>query len=163
MNWDALGAIAELLGAAGVVITLVYLALQIRRSNALALAESLRFSNDASSPPVVAIAQDADLARLFGQGLRDRSSLNPDEQVRFDMVLGDFVGGLSTSIIDQMTLGFYGSDAASDHRSVVQRFLSSPGGAAWWSLYSDDFPPMFQRFVAEEVRPVSHPPPNEGS
>ena len=74
MNWDALGAIAELLGAAGVIITLTYLALQIRRSNALSLAESQRFSNHAATPAVVAIAQDADLARLFRQGLRDRSS-----------------------------------------------------------------------------------------
>ena len=153
MNWDAIGAIAELLGAAGIVVTLTYLALQIRRSNALALAESLRFSNHAATPAVVAIAQDTDLARLFGQGLRDRSSLNSDEQVRFDMVMGNLIGGLSSSIVDQMTLGFYGSDAAPDQRLQIQQFLSSPGGAAWWGLYGGGFPPMFQRFVAEKVRP----------
>jgi hypothetical protein len=33
MNWDALGAIGELLGAAAVVLTLGYLAIQIRHSN----------------------------------------------------------------------------------------------------------------------------------
>ncbi len=153
MNWDALGAIAELLGAAGVVVTLVYLALQIRRSNALAFSESLRFANDAATPAVVAIAQDADLARLFRQGLRDRSSLNPDEQVRFDMVMGNLIGGLSSSIVDQMTLGFYGSDAAPNQKVQIRQFLASPGGAAWWSLYGGGFPPMFQRFVAETVRP----------
>ena len=32
MNWEALGAIAELLGAIGVIATLVYLALQVRES-----------------------------------------------------------------------------------------------------------------------------------
>jgi hypothetical protein len=32
MNWDAVGAIAELLGAFGVIATLVYLALQVRES-----------------------------------------------------------------------------------------------------------------------------------
>ena len=32
MNWDAIGAIAELLGAVGVIASLVYLAGQIRQS-----------------------------------------------------------------------------------------------------------------------------------
>ena len=32
MNWDAVGAIAELLGAVGVIASLVYLATQIRHS-----------------------------------------------------------------------------------------------------------------------------------
>ena len=33
MNWEAIGAIGEVIGAAAVVITLVYLAIQIRQSN----------------------------------------------------------------------------------------------------------------------------------
>ncbi len=32
MNWDAIGAIGEVLGAAGVILTLLYLAVQIRQS-----------------------------------------------------------------------------------------------------------------------------------
>ncbi len=32
MNWDAIGAIAELLGAIGVIASLVYLATQIRQN-----------------------------------------------------------------------------------------------------------------------------------
>ena len=32
MNWDAIGAIAELLGAIGVIASLVYLGSQIRQS-----------------------------------------------------------------------------------------------------------------------------------
>ena len=34
MNWDAIGAIAETLGAVGVIASLVYLAEQIRHSRA---------------------------------------------------------------------------------------------------------------------------------
>jgi len=33
MNWDALGALSELVGAAGVIITLAYLAIQLRENN----------------------------------------------------------------------------------------------------------------------------------
>jgi hypothetical protein len=40
MNWDALGAIAEIFGAIAVLATLVYLARQIRLSNSIAIASS---------------------------------------------------------------------------------------------------------------------------
>jgi hypothetical protein len=40
MNWDAIGAIAEAIGGLGVILTLVYLALQIRGSNRVAKAQS---------------------------------------------------------------------------------------------------------------------------
>jgi hypothetical protein len=33
MNWEAFGAIGEILGAAAVVVSLAYLAIQIRRQN----------------------------------------------------------------------------------------------------------------------------------
>ena len=36
MNWDAIGAIGEIVGALAVVISLMYLAAQIRTSNAAA-------------------------------------------------------------------------------------------------------------------------------
>ena len=40
MNWSALGAIAELLGAAGVIASLLYLATQMRQSLSLARVEA---------------------------------------------------------------------------------------------------------------------------
>jgi len=39
MNWDAIGAIGELLGAAAVLATLIYLALQIRQNTAATRAQ----------------------------------------------------------------------------------------------------------------------------
>ena len=37
MNWEAIGAVGEILGAAGVIVTLVYLARQIHVSNRAAV------------------------------------------------------------------------------------------------------------------------------
>ena len=36
MNWDAIGAVAELIGAVAVLLTLVFLTLQLRYANVLA-------------------------------------------------------------------------------------------------------------------------------
>lgn len=40
MNWEAVGAVAEGIGGLGVILTLVYLSLQIRGSNRVARAQS---------------------------------------------------------------------------------------------------------------------------
>ena len=41
MNWDAIGAIGEIIGALAVVVSLIYLAGQIRHNNQLARSNSL--------------------------------------------------------------------------------------------------------------------------
>ncbi|PCI77449.1 MAG: hypothetical protein COB20_08040 [SAR86 cluster bacterium] len=40
MNWEAIGAVGEILGAIAVVLSLAYLAIQIRQSNRLAVREA---------------------------------------------------------------------------------------------------------------------------
>jgi hypothetical protein len=151
VNWDALGALAELLGAAGVVVSLVYLALQIRRSNALAVAEAHRYSNQISSASILAVAQHGDLAKIFREGLADRSALTADDRVRFDMFLGGLITALAASITDQMTLGIYGHEFMSDQRFNLRIFLSTPGGSAWWKVYRASYPEAVQRFVDNEI------------
>ena len=46
MNWDAIGAIGELIGAAGVIATLLYLATQIRQSGENARTQSYHLAVD---------------------------------------------------------------------------------------------------------------------
>ena len=42
MNWEAIGALAEVIGASVVVVSIVYLAIQVRQFIALATHESER-------------------------------------------------------------------------------------------------------------------------
>ncbi len=46
MNWEAFGATAEMLGAFAVLMTLVYLAIQLRQSNAFAQAQAMQARTD---------------------------------------------------------------------------------------------------------------------
>ena len=57
MNWEAIGAIGEVLGAAGVIITLGYLALQLRRSNEQAKASTLQSTLDSEIAFMSALVQ----------------------------------------------------------------------------------------------------------
>ncbi|MBW2313691.1 MAG: hypothetical protein JRH10_05825 [Deltaproteobacteria bacterium] len=157
MVLEDLGNLGDFVGGLAVIVTLLYLAAQIRRSNLLATAEANRFAVNAPTPTILAIAQDSDLARVFREGLRDRDSLQEDDKVRFDMLMGSFIGAFSGSIADQALLGYRDDHGAGGHRENLRAFLGAPGGAAWWAAYKERQAPAIRVAVEEILRP-SDPP-----
>ena len=83
MNWTAIGAIGEILGAAGVIITLVYLARQVRqntRATKLSTAQSIATAARDWNRPLLL---DPELAWTFQVGTEDPTQLDEKEQARF--------------------------------------------------------------------------------
>ena len=94
MNLNDLANIGQVIGAIAVVISLIYVALEIRQnSNAVrsAAAQSVHehFANWSHL-----IAADAELSRIAANGLRDYQSLSENERTRF---IGAFMSFLSYS------------------------------------------------------------------
>lgn len=97
MNWEAIGAVGEVLGALGVVVTLGYLAVQIRQNTVsmeqgrrLALAQAYQMRADSLQSMVVDAANSkvgAILVKLTGFGYPEDisvlSELTADELGRF--------------------------------------------------------------------------------
>jgi hypothetical protein len=82
MSWDALGALAELFGAIAVFATLIYLSVQIRQSNRLALAEYREMNRismiDLSDP----IIRDEEFAELLEEAKTNYDDLSAANQRR---------------------------------------------------------------------------------
>jgi hypothetical protein len=78
MNWEAIGAIGQVAGAIAVFVTLLYLAIQIRRSNELsrfsATKEIMNQFNDLNKM----VVSDSELRQL----LHKNTALSADEQER---------------------------------------------------------------------------------
>ena len=67
MNWDALSAIGESIGAIAVLVTLVYLALQLRVQNQVAKAQIHQQRADSVAPVMSVIMQsDQSASLVFG-------------------------------------------------------------------------------------------------
>ena len=68
MNWEAIGAVAELLASTFVLVTLVYLALQMRKTHQIALATLYQMRADAAREvtlvPVMSASLEGALRRL---------------------------------------------------------------------------------------------------
>jgi len=92
--WDAVGAIAEGIGAVAVVASLVYLARQIRQNSSLVeqTAAATRAQAAVTSAGHGAdsfrwLAGDAELTRIWFTGTTPAGALQEDEGRRFDLLL----------------------------------------------------------------------------
>lgn len=77
MNWDAIGAIGEIVGASAVLITLIYLATQVRRSNELSLFSASKEIVNQFNDLNRLVTTDSELRQL----LKKTGELTPDEAV----------------------------------------------------------------------------------
>ena len=83
MNWEAAGTIAEVVGAIAVVISIVYLATQIRQNTNANRAGTSFSVNTALTSINDALRSDAEFADIWIRGCQDLGSLSEVERVRF--------------------------------------------------------------------------------
>ena len=83
MNWDAVAAIAELLGAAGVIASLLYLAVQVRQNTRQTRLAAQQATVQELGVALRAQAQDREWAELLSRGIEDIENLDKVERVQF--------------------------------------------------------------------------------
>lgn len=121
MNWDAVGALAELIGAVAVIATLIYLSIQIRQNTRANEIESSQGNLDQGVSWMNNLIQDPSLAELYLAGLQDK--LDTEEQrLRFHLLMQ----GLFTQ------WGVMYKSGTNLVDEDVLAVLSSPGGRRYW-------------------------------
>ncbi len=140
LNLEDLGNLGEFVGAIAVVVTLAYLALQIRQNTrALGHAEQRAILEDGNNWRANLI-QDPKIAEIYRKGLLDPNALDPIEKLRFRMLLDAlFVTWLYGFRAGRLT-GY-------DGRSYVRGTLARPGGAQYWSDHKANFDPEFVQYI----------------
>lgn len=83
MNWDAVAAVAELLGAAGVIASLLYLAVQVRQNTRQTRLAAQQATVQELGVALRAQAQDREWAELLSRGLDDIENLDKVERIQF--------------------------------------------------------------------------------
>lgn len=152
MNWEAVGAIGEVLGAAGVIVTLAYLALQIRQ-NSEHIEHNVRSQRLAASASMhhdvmqirLAFVSDPELLRIMGQGRANPDALESSERSRF------FV--MCTLLFEQLEFAYErrreGLADWSSFEHYLKDYTSSPGVQVWWAKHGSG---IFSEAFADEVR-----------
>ena len=85
MNWDAVGAIGEVLGGVVVLLSILYLAAQFRQANRHAEASSQSDWTAGWNSAIKGLTQDSKMIEIIRNGLHDFDKLESDEQAKFHM------------------------------------------------------------------------------
>ena len=133
MNWDALGAIGEIIGAIAVVATLAYLAQQIRYSSKIATAQMVKDAKSASSNLLNVLATDPDLTRSYIAQLRpDQDPADIDTELERTRMLLLSAFQLYEWQYYAQREGLFDDTIAGSYDRIVRDHLQSHTIRKWW-------------------------------
>ncbi|MDX1646917.1 MAG: hypothetical protein R3304_07220 [Longimicrobiales bacterium] len=158
MNWDAVGAVAEMVGAVGVIATLIYLAMQVRHNTRAVRAQTYdsfvsQFRN--WNEPMRA---HEEMAERFHELMEDVESLSPREQRHAVHVLYDFTR-LAENLLYQHREGMLSDAVWSGWENTFRAYLSAPGFSWYLEKRRSFFAPEFNEWVRtlQETAGVADP------
>src|SRR5215470_9601515 len=96
MNWQAIGAIGEVVGAIAVVATLLYLARDIRQNSRSLAISALRDTTSNWNQWGNMIAASGDLAEIVARGNRALDELSEAEALRYGAFVQSFFDNVET-------------------------------------------------------------------
>ena len=127
MNWDVVAAVAELIGATAVVVTLVYLASQIRQANIQAQGEAHAHWLTTWNDTIRGWIRDRDTVQILQQGFTELSALSNVEQAIFAQQLAALINHwhLAADLVDR---GLLDEQLYSGATDLVLSVCATPGG-----------------------------------
>jgi hypothetical protein len=152
MDITTLAAWGEFIGGIAVVVSLIYLASQIRQNSKLLRASTASISNETGSRIGILCADNPEVARVYWAGLADRSALSTPDRQRFDPLIGTFMNGFQ----QEQQFARDGIIPPSFWRSRLRGTrwqLQQPGMQQWWAewrkIYDDEFIALVEAMIRE--------------
>ena len=152
MNWDAIGAIAELVGAMGVIASLFYLGTQIRQNTRSVRASSYHALITNLSNLSASIGRESSTADVFVRGQSDFHSLSPTERAQFAILLVSLFRTYENIFYQSRQIMLEDSVRAAWEHSMT-RYFWQPGVQAWWPAWRDDCHREFREFLEGSAAP----------
>jgi hypothetical protein len=154
MSWDAVGAIAELAGAVGVMASLVYLATQIGHNTRASAVEAKLTTTGMLSGFVDMLITAPELNELFMRGRDSTRDLSPEEFQRFsNMVMKTF--WFCSAAHFQLRTGTLSEEDWFEIKAILDFWIAGEGVREWWHRYGHQrFAKVFAEYIDTEVARV---------
>ena len=135
MNWDAVIAVAEIVGVMAVIASLIYVAMQIRQNTAIARANIVHETSVFFSRFYELLASDAELTDIYRRGLKG-DELSENEVIRMESLIE-----IHTAVLEDLDHQ-YKSDLYFNEEDDIdlieymaptwRALYTSPVGRNWW-------------------------------
>lgn len=141
MNIQDLGSIGELIAALATLLTLGYLAIQLKQNTSALKSQTFQQSSMDMSLTANSVSSDGELARIIMKAEKGIASLTPDEKLRFHFWMLVAVRRFEAIYI-QALYGSIEKKRIEGFETSILSLLSNIGNE-WWnstkSVFSEDF------------------------
>lgn len=133
MNWEAIGAIGEIVAAAAVVASLVFIGWQLLQNT-----DALRTSTSQShvelySSLATRISESREIATIYLAGMSDLSDLDDVDRVRFISFMSAIFRFYETSYV-QHSRGKLDPELWDNIEKQLRDMVAAPGVRSWWEM-----------------------------
>lgn len=146
MDWDAVAAIGQAIGAVAVIVTLIYLAIQIRDSARASRSAAVTDATTAMQAFYQELGSNSSTSQLFLRGLTDPDSLSREDEFQYLMLMHSCFLGFQRSffLAQEGTLDVGLRDSIGTAVNAVNHL---PGMALYWRQRRTFFQPEFIAWV----------------
>lgn len=149
MNWEAITAITEILGVVAVVVSLIYLAIQIRQNSASIKASTYdSILSQATNLHTLLLSNEA-ISDAWIKGLNAPDELETVERLRFNSYMLRLFRMLE-GFHRQAAIGLLDSEVFEASWSEILEFSRKPGMIDWWQNNRQHFTSAFRKYVDQE-------------
>lgn len=151
MTLDQLALLGEAIGGIAVVVSLAYVAYQVRQNTRSLRAENYARVLDRMSTIQSRIAADAELNFIFVAGAEDPARLTQSQRIRFSWALYELFGA-GEFMYHQARSRLLPAPVWSRWQATICWWLSHPGVQAWWRTKPAPLSSDFEEFCSEIIR-----------
>ena len=156
MNWDAIGAVGEILGAVGVIVTLVYLATQIKHNTKTARSATRQAISDSTAGMLTDLTKDADMGDILVRSFNGEP-LNKLESFRLHArCYRDFKH--YENFFYQKREGLLPDDEWPGFKENLKLILSASAYREYWALEKSLYSEAFQSEVTAVLKDLETNP-----
>jgi hypothetical protein len=130
MNWEAISAVGEIVGAIAVVATLIYLAVQVRRSTAATQAASVQAAAATDHEFLLTLGSDPVMAPLWATYLATPEILTDNQQMQGHLLMASLLRRLENIYI-QNQLGTLSEKGWRSRHAMFNVIANSRGYSAY--------------------------------
>ena len=161
MTLEDLGNIGEFVAAIAVVVSLVYVAFQIRQGshqisqNTNSVLGSVELETTRlHSDWLLSVAQSPELGRIWRLGISEPAKLSEDEKIQFAMLVGSAFYGIEGPF-RQYQRGLLSEDSWEPMEELIAHWVRSPAVLEWWANRDVPFARSFSEYVDSKIRTSS--------
>ena len=142
MTLEDIANIGELIGGVGVLVSLIYLAIQVRQNTLAQRAESRLAATRSWTEWYILGAQDPEIVRIMNEGFLNPSELTSTDRARFLWIFGTIASKME-EMYSQHKVGLIDDSLWNKYRGTLAAYLENPVAKEWWDSgaapFSDDF------------------------